>query len=135
MRRSGKGNIILEKVDLIFILGNHKIVQLGRDHLRSSSPTTLLKQSQLEQVKPRAVSSDLEYLHRWTLHNVSGQLVPVFDQSHRKKVFCCVQMEFYVFHFVLITFCPVSGHHGRKPRSFLCIVSHSVIVHKDKISP
>jgi len=66
---------------------NHRAVEVGMYLLSSSSPTTLLKLGQLPQVVQDCVQLGFEYLHRCKFHNLSEQLVPVFDQSHSKKLF------------------------------------------------
>lgn len=77
----------------------------------SSSPTSLLKQCQLEQFALDHVQLGFEYLHWWWLHNPSGWPVPVFFHPHCTKMFL-VQMEF---------FCILTGAHCPLPCQCLLV--------------
>lgn len=61
------------------------MAEVERDALRSSSPTSLLKQGQLEQVAHDHVQLGFECLHRWRFYNLSRQAVPVFDHPQSKE--------------------------------------------------
>ena len=63
------------------------MVEVGRDLQRSSDPTLLLKQSQLEPVAQDHVQAAFEYLQGWRLHNLPEQPVPVLGHPHSAKVF------------------------------------------------
>lgn len=69
------------------------------------------KHSQLKLVVQSCVQLGFEYLKGWTLHSLSGKLVPVLNHAHSKKVFPDVQTEFSVFQFVPIAYCPVTVCH------------------------
>lgn len=62
-------------------------------------------QGHLKQIAQVHVQLSSEYIHRLKFHNLSPQPFPVFDHSHSKKV------EFRIFKFVSIIYCPVSGLH------------------------
>jgi len=62
------------------------MVEVGRQLLRSTGPTPLLKQGHLEQVVQDCVQSSFEHLQGWRFHILSGQPVPAFDHSHSEKV-------------------------------------------------
>lgn len=51
------------------------------------------------------------YLQGWTLHNLSGQPVPVLSHSYSEEIFPDVQAEPSVFQCVHINSCAVTGHH------------------------
>lgn len=44
------------------------------------------KNCQLQQVAQECVHSGVEYLHRWRLHKLSCPTVPMFDNTHSKRV-------------------------------------------------
>ncbi|GAB0189385.1 hypothetical protein GRJ2_001403800 [Grus japonensis] len=69
----------LEEKDLgVLVEENHRMVGVGRDVWRSSSPTPLLKQDHLEHVAQRiCIQVGFEYLQRRSLHNLSGHPPPV----------------------------------------------------------
>jgi len=90
---------------------NHRIVKHGRDVWRSSGPTLVLKQHQLELVAHDHVQMAFEDHQGWRLHHLSGQLVPVLGPPHSEKVFPDVQRELPVLQFVPISSGPVTGHH------------------------
>ena len=56
---------------------NHRMLGVGRDFWRSSSPTLLPKQGYLQQVAQDLAQAGFEYLQRRRLHNLPGQPVPV----------------------------------------------------------
>lgn len=55
---------------------NHRLVEVGRDVWRSSSPSPCSKQGELEQVAQGRVRSGFEYLQGWRDFNLSGQPAP-----------------------------------------------------------
>ena len=79
---------------LPFELYCHRTDQIRRDLLWPSSSTSLLKRGQLEPVAQDCIHWNLQEF--WRPYNLSGQLVPVFDHPHSKKMFSCVQMEFHM---------------------------------------
>jgi len=72
--------------------------------LKSSSLTSLLGQGQLQLVAQGCVHLCSEYLQGWTLHNLSGKLVPVFDDPHSKKVFLTFTGNFRCFNLCPLPF-------------------------------
>ncbi|KAK4815575.1 LOW QUALITY PROTEIN: hypothetical protein QYF61_004092 [Mycteria americana] len=66
---------------------NHRMLWIGRDLYRSSSPTPLQEQGhlQLDQVAQSPIQPDLECFQGWGLHYLSGQLVPVPHHPHVLK--------------------------------------------------
>ena len=73
-----------------WVRDSHRMVEVGRHLLSSSSPNALLKQGQLQQVAQDHVQSGFEYLQGWRLHNLSGQPIPVSGHPHGKNVFSYV---------------------------------------------
>ena len=65
-------------------LQNHRMIEAGRDFGRSPGPTSQPKQGYLQPVAQDHVQMALEYLHRWRLHNLPGQAVPVLRHPHSK---------------------------------------------------
>lgn len=63
-----------------FLSQNHRISEVGREHLRLSSPIPVFKKGQLEQTAQDHVQSDFAYLHRWKHHSLSGLSVPIFAE-------------------------------------------------------
>jgi len=57
---------------------NHRIVGVGRDLWRSSSPTPLPKHVHPEQAAQDLIQAGFEYLQRRRLHNLSGELYSLF---------------------------------------------------------
>ena len=75
---------------------NHRIVGIGRDFLRSCSPSPQLKQGQLEQVSQDHVQLNFEYLHRWRYSSMGSlfQCLPTFTV---KKCFLVFRWNFMFF--------------------------------------
>lgn len=95
--------------ELLLNLGG---VGVGRDLVRSSGPTTLLKCGHLELVVQHRVQK---------LLSLCGQSVPVFCHSGSRRVFSGVQIDPPMFHFVPVASGPVSGHH-REGSDFVLVV-------------
>ena len=70
-----------------YLSETRRIVEVGRDLLRPSSPTLMLKQGQLEQVAHDCIQLGFEYLHGWRLHRLllSKVLVPVSGESRQEN--------------------------------------------------
>jgi len=68
---------------------NHKIAETGRHFWKSSSPSPLIKQGQLELFTGGYIQSGLECFQRWMLHCLSGKYAPVLDHSHSKTAISC----------------------------------------------
>lgn len=67
----------------------------------------------------------------WKTHNLPGQ--PGSVLSHGRKVFPAVQREPPVFHIVLVTSGPVTGHHWKEPNSIFLVPSPQVFIDIDEI--
>lgn len=80
----------------------------GRDHWRSSSPASLLKQGPLEQVAQDCIPIILEYFLRGRLNNISGQPVPVLGHPPSKGVILHVQVELPLSACCLFCYCSAS---------------------------
>lgn len=80
---------------------NHGMFEVRRD-LQSSSPTTLLKQSNLQPLSQDHAQTAFEYLHGGRLHNFSGQPVLGLSHRHSKKALHGVQTDPPVLQFVTI---------------------------------
>lgn len=94
-------------------LQKHRLVEVGRHLLRSSTPTPLLKQDQPQQVAQDCVQMAFVYLHgSLTLTNPTVEL------------FSYVQMEFQVFQVLPIASRPVSRHYWEDSGS-LIFISHT----------
>ena len=59
----------------------------------------------------------LEYLHRRSLHTLSGQPVSVLQHPCHKEVLLHVSTELPMFQFQAITFCPTTTDHQEEPGS------------------
>ena len=68
------------------------------------------KAGALQWVTQVGIQRDLEYLHRRTLHNISGQPVPVLHHTYCKEVLPHVSMELKLTPLVpLLTItCPIT---------------------------
>lgn len=88
---------------------------VGRDLLRSSSPTSLPKQVHLKQVGEERIQTGFEDLQRRRLHNLSGKVVPGLCPPQSKEIFPHIEMDFLVFQFVPVAPCPIAGHHWKEP--------------------
>lgn len=73
---------------------------VGQDHWRLFSPTSLLEHGSSEHVTQDCVQTAFDYLHRRRLHKISRQPVSVLSHPHC-KVFPHIQVEHPVFQFVL----------------------------------
>jgi len=82
---------------------NHRMAEVGRDLWRSSCSTPLLKQGHLEPVDHDCIRVAFEYLQGWRVHKLPRQ--------PHSEVFCDVQSESPVFHFVPTASCHTTGHH------------------------
>lgn len=69
-------------------VGNHRMVEVGRQLWRSACPTTLLNQGHLEAVAQVSVQTAFEYLQDGdsTTHNLSGQSVPVLGRPSQWSI-------------------------------------------------
>lgn len=55
------------------------------------------------------------YRQGWKCHNLSGQLLPVFDHTYSQKAYCSLHWNrISVFQSVPIAYCPVTRHHQEK---------------------
>ena len=68
-------------------LQNARMVEVGRDHSRSSRAMPLLKQAQLQRVAQDCIQPGFKYLQQWRLHKFSGQPIPAFNHPQGKEVF------------------------------------------------
>lgn len=66
---------------------NHGIPEMGQHLRRSPNPTPYSEQAQFEQGAEGCVHLCFGYLQGWSIHNLLGQPVPVFDRPHSKKTF------------------------------------------------
>ena len=98
---------------------HHRMLGVGWDLCESSSPTTLPKQSHLEQAAQGLVQVGLECLQRRRLHNLTGQPVPVLRHPQREEVVPHVQLELPLLQFVPVAPCPVAGHHWKESSPIL----------------
>ena len=95
-------------------LQNHRMVGVGRDLCRSSSPTRLTKQGHPEQAAQERIQAGLEYLQRRRLHSLPGQPVPGLCHPQKEEVLPHVQVELHMLQFVLVALCPVASHHWKE---------------------
>lgn len=56
-----------------------------------------------------------EYLYRRSLHDLSGQPVPVLCHPQSKEDFSHIQILFPAFQFMSVAYSPVAGHHQKEP--------------------
>lgn len=65
---------------------SHRMLGIGRDPERSSSPIRLQEQEHLHRVPQEPINASFECLRRRRLHNSVGKPVPVFCHPHCEKV-------------------------------------------------
>lgn len=111
-------------------LQSHRVVEVGRDLCRSSSPTPLIKQSHLQHIVQDPIQAIFGIFRDGDATTSPGNQL---CHSHCKEVFPSIQMEFPVFHFVPVASCGLSGHHRKEPDSILLTPSLKVFVYTDKI--
>ena len=91
-------------------LQKHRLVEVGRHLLRSSTSTPLLKQDQPQQVAQDYVQMAFEYLHSsLTLTSLTVELLSY------------AQTEFQLFQFLPVASWPVSGHYSEESGSLFFI--------------
>lgn len=94
-------------------LHKHRLFDVGRNLLRSPTPTPLLKHDQPQQVAQDSVQMAFECVHSsLTLISLPAEL------------FSYAQMEFQVFQFLLIVSWPVTGHYCEESGSLSFIPPH-----------
>lgn len=62
---------------------DHRMLEVGRDHKRSSSSICLLNQGHLKHITQGCVQMALEYPCRRRLHSLSGQPIPMLSSVVR----------------------------------------------------
>lgn len=72
---------------------NHRTGKVESHHWRSSSPTSLLKQTSLEHVTQDCVQMAFDCLQRKKLYNLSEKPVSVLSHPHSKEVLHHIQVE------------------------------------------
>ena len=102
----------------------HRMVEVGRNHWGSSSPTPLPKQGRLEQAAQNLVQAGLEYLQRRRLHNLPGQPVPVLRHPQTVEVLPHVQL----FLCLSSSPCSVAGHHCKESGPILLTPTLKIFV-------
>ena len=80
------------EIALLIIWISYRIIGIGRDFWRTSSPTSLLKQVP-ESTCPRKGPSGFWVSSEGRFCHLSGQLVTVLCHPHSKEVFSFVHME------------------------------------------
>lgn len=86
----------------------HRMVEVGRNLWRPSSPTPLLKYGRLEYAVQGHIQVGFEYLYRKKLHNLSGNLFQCSVTSTVKNFFLIFRWNF-VFQFVPLGSLPITG--------------------------
>lgn len=83
----------------------HRIIQVGRHWWRSPTPTSCSVEAQLE----LAAQCWLNFwcLQGWMFHNLSKQLIPIFDHCHSKVSFPCIKQKSPQFYIGSVSFPPV----------------------------
>jgi len=107
---------------------NCRMVGVGRDLWRSSSPTPLPKLVHLEQAAQDLIQAGFEYLQRRRLHSPPGQPVPVLCHPQSKEVLPHVQMELSVLQFVPVAPCLVTGHYWRESGPILLTIILKIFI-------
>ena len=96
------------------ITQDHRIAEVGRHLLRSSSPTLPVQGESSRAGCPGPAKLSYDCLQEWRLHNLSGQPAPMFGDlsgGEGGEVFSSVWVKFHMFLFATIAFHPVSWHH------------------------
>ncbi|XP_068785779.1 uncharacterized protein [Struthio camelus] len=118
----------------VFLMQNHRMVEVGRDLWRSSSPNPLLKPGPLEHIAQDRVQAGFEYLQGRRLHYLSGQPAPVLCHPHSQEVFPHLHKELPVFQCAPVASHPVTGHHGEETGLILSTPPLQILVHIDQIT-
>lgn len=106
---------------------SYAIVEVGRNLWSSSSPTPCSKQGDLEQVTRDCAQSGFECLQGRRLQNLSGQPVPVLDDSHNKKCFfLCLSENSYIW-FTPFASSSFPSYHQELDPSSLLVLTHTLI--------
>jgi len=109
------------------------MVGVEGDLWRSSSLTLLPKQVHVQQAAQNYVQEGFEDLQRRTLHNPSGQPVPVLHHPQSEEVLPHVQLELLMLHFVPVAPCPVAGHHWKESGLILLTPTLQILISIYKI--
>lgn len=117
-----------QTVEIIQILQNHRIICFSRDVSRSSCPSPLLKQGQLEQISQDCVQLNISTTGDSTA--IWGSLSHCLIPSQHKRVFFCLNRISWVFYFVS---CPLTGHCWEGSGTLFHISSHQVFIYIDKL--
>lgn len=108
----------------------HRITGVGRDLGRWSNSTFFCSQKgQLKQAAQGHVQSGFECFLEWTLHNQSGQLVPVFNHPHGERYF---HINIFIQHCIW-AHCLLSFHSTLLRGVCVLYHSHQVFMHTGKI--
>jgi len=96
---------------------NHRILSVGRDLQRSSSPTPLQLTGtpQIDQIAQGLIHPRLENLQGRSINHISGQPVPVPHHPHCKRLFLDVQTKSTVFKLETIYPCSVTIDPCKEP--------------------
>lgn len=81
---------------------NHRIIDVGKDLLKSPCPNPLLKSGQLEQVAQDHVQWGFKYLHRWRFHSISGNSFLHLTIVSVTKYFLALRWNFMGFNLCLL---------------------------------
>lgn len=106
---------------------DHRIIEVGRDPLRSSSPTLLLKAGSTWKVAQDHTSQDGDSIMFWATCASVGQ------PSQRKKCSIAYKWSFSEFQFVPVASCPVAGHCWGESDSVSSTTSSEILVCIGKI--
>jgi len=87
---------------------NHKGWKGPLETIESNPPA---KAGSLQQVAQAGLQVDPEYLQTRSLHNLSGQAVPVHHHSGSKEALPCVTLELPVCQFLPVAACSVAARH------------------------
>jgi len=90
-------SLLHHHIDLLLISQNHRMVGLGSDLCRSSSPTPLPKQGHLQQAAQDLFEAGVENLQRRRVNNLSGNLSQCSVTLRGKKFFLMFRQNFLCF--------------------------------------
>lgn len=103
---------------------NPRMGKVGKDNNGLPGPTSLLR------LPEHRVVSRLEYLLRGSLHNFSGQSVPVLSHLQSEEV----QVELPVHQFLPVASCPIAQHHQEEAGSiFLPSLDTGILQHQSSL--
>ena len=79
--------------------------------------------------------TSFKYLHRWRLHHLSGQPVPVPDHSFSEEILPNIQPKPPLTQLEAASSCSITTDLGEETNTHLAATSFQVVVESNKVSP